>query len=318
MISSATQFVEHGATIEIKTPAAAEIQRVVLARPAAVTHQTDSQQRSPPAEFSGYWCRHDRGEGPGGRRRESHRAARPLHALHPQSTGCAVRQQMDFRSLSPANRERPRSMFASSHHEEPGWREQSMRWCFTVIALISWSSALLGQEVRVLEFPDFTFESGPVVPQVKLAYTTRGTLNEQKSNAILLPSNYGADHTGYDYLIGPGKALDPTKDFLILTNLFANGLSSSPSNTPDPFRGPRFPRVSIRDNVEAQHRLVREKLGISQAQGDRRLCHGGTAGVSMGRELSPDDGINRRHLRKCQAVPAWNRAASRFDQGAEG
>ena len=155
-------------------------------------------------------------------------------------------------------------MSASSLHGKPGWRERSMRRFFMVIAVISCSSALLAQEVRVLEFPDFKFESGSVVPQAKLAYTTRGTLNEQKSNAILLPSHFGADHTGCDYLIGPGKALDPTKNFLILTNLFANGVSSSPSNTPDPFRGPRFPQVSIRDNVEAQHRLVREKLGISK------------------------------------------------------
>jgi homoserine O-acetyltransferase len=139
-----------------------------------------------------------------------------------------------------------------------------MRWLLIAIGLFSWTSSLYGQDVRVLEFPDFKFESGAVVPQVKLAYTTRGTLNEQKSNAILLPSHYGADHTGYDYLIGPGKELDPAKYFLILTNLFANGVSSSPSNTPDPFRGPRFPQVSIRDNVEAQHRLVRETLGISK------------------------------------------------------
>lgn len=51
VISSATGFVEHGATIEIKTPAASEIQRVVLARPAAVTHQTDSEQRVIPLSF---------------------------------------------------------------------------------------------------------------------------------------------------------------------------------------------------------------------------------------------------------------------------
>jgi hypothetical protein len=50
-ISSAPRFVEHGATIEIKTEAASEIQRVVLARPAAVTHQTDSEQRVLPLSF---------------------------------------------------------------------------------------------------------------------------------------------------------------------------------------------------------------------------------------------------------------------------
>jgi hypothetical protein len=51
VISSAAKFVEHGGTIEIKTAAAAEIRRVVLARPAAVTHQTDSEQRVLPLRF---------------------------------------------------------------------------------------------------------------------------------------------------------------------------------------------------------------------------------------------------------------------------
>src|SRR3954447_9267072 len=155
-------------------------------------------------------------------------------------------------------------MSALSLHEIPIRGEKRMRLLLIVIGLLTLKSSLFGQEVHTLEFPEFKFESGTVVPQVKLAYTTRGTLNEQKSNAILLPSHYGADHTGYDYLIGPGKELDPAKYFLILTNQFANGVSSSPSNTPDPFRGPRFPQVSIRDNVEAQYRLIRETLGISK------------------------------------------------------
>jgi len=51
VISSATRFVEHGAAIEIKTPAASDVQRVVLARPGAVTHQTDSEQRVLPLSF---------------------------------------------------------------------------------------------------------------------------------------------------------------------------------------------------------------------------------------------------------------------------
>jgi hypothetical protein len=44
-ISSASRFVAHGETIEIKAPSAASIGRVVLVRPMAVTHQTDSEQR---------------------------------------------------------------------------------------------------------------------------------------------------------------------------------------------------------------------------------------------------------------------------------
>ena len=72
-----------------------------------------------------------------------------------------------------------------------------------------------------------------------------------------------ATHHGYEWLIGPGLALDTAKLFLVATELFGNGHSSSPSNTPEPFHGPRFPVTTIRDNVEAVHRLLTEDLKIT-------------------------------------------------------
>ena len=51
---------------------------------------------------------------------------------------------------------------------------------------------------------------------------------------------------------------------LKIPDMFGNGLSSSPSNTDDPFQGPDFPTVTIYDNVKAQHKLVTETLGISK------------------------------------------------------
>jgi homoserine O-acetyltransferase len=57
-------------------------------------------------------------------------------------------------------------------------------------------------------------------------------------------------------------ALDPDTYFIIIPNMFGNGLSSSPSNTPEPYNGPRFPNVTAWDNVRAQHRLVTETFGI--------------------------------------------------------
>ena len=108
----------------------------------------------------------------------------------------------------------------------------------------------------------FKLESGPVLPEAKVMYATYGTLNAARDNVVLLPSHYMADSHGYEWLIGPGKALDPKKYFLVATELFGNGKSSSPSNTMTPFDGPRFPVTSIRDNVEAVHRLLGEALGI--------------------------------------------------------
>lgn len=115
---------------------------------------------------------------------------------------------------------------------------------------------------RMLDLGDFRLESGVVLPHAQVAYATFGTLNADRRNAILLPSWYGSDHHGYDFLIGPGRALDPATDFIVATEMFASGFSSSPSNTPAPFDGPRFPAIAIRDNVEASRRVL-STLGVS-------------------------------------------------------
>jgi homoserine O-acetyltransferase len=117
---------------------------------------------------------------------------------------------------------------------------------------------------KVFELDTFKFESGTRLPNTKLSYVTHGKMNSDKSNVILLPSAYGGDHHGYDFLIGPGKALDPDKYFIIATDMFSSGLSSSPSNTPPPFDGPRFPDIAVRDNINAGYHLLKEKFGIEQ------------------------------------------------------
>ncbi len=111
--------------------------------------------------------------------------------------------------------------------------------------------------------PSFTFEDGTTLPNTVLSYGTYGRLNDRKDNVILLPSSYMADHHDNDWLIGPGLALDTTRYFLVATELFGNGHSSSPSNTPEPHHGPRFPRATIRDNVEAVHRLLVDELHVT-------------------------------------------------------
>jgi homoserine O-acetyltransferase/O-succinyltransferase len=114
--------------------------------------------------------------------------------------------------------------------------------------------------------PNFKTEGGVVLPQARVVYGTYGQLNAAKDNVVLLPSHYMASFHGYEWLIGPDRALDSTKLFLVATELFGNGRSSSPSNTPEPFHGPRFPVTTIRDNVEAVHRLLTEELKIKHVR----------------------------------------------------
>jgi homoserine O-acetyltransferase len=110
---------------------------------------------------------------------------------------------------------------------------------------------------------DFRTEGGVTLPKARIVYGTYGHLNAARDNVVLLPSHYMANYHGYEWLIGPGLALDTARLFLVATELFGNGSSSSPSNTPEPFHGPRFPVMTIRDNVEAVHRLLVEDLKVT-------------------------------------------------------
>jgi homoserine O-acetyltransferase len=110
---------------------------------------------------------------------------------------------------------------------------------------------------------NFQTESGVTLPQARVVYGTYGHPNAAKDNVALVPSHYMADFHGYEWLIGADKALDDSKLYLVATELFGNGNSSSPSNTPEPYHGPRFPVTTIRDNVEAVHRLLTEELKVT-------------------------------------------------------
>ena len=78
---------------------------------------------------------------------------------------------------------------------------------------------------------DLKLESGEVVKDFAISYVTHGTLNANKNNAILMTSSIAGNHHRIDFLIGPGKALDTNKYFIIATDAIGNGLSTSPSNS---------------------------------------------------------------------------------------
>lgn len=118
-------------------------------------------------------------------------------------------------------------------------------------------------DYEIFELGDFALQNGAILREAKLAYKTFGTLNAAKDNAILYPTWYSGQHYDNEWLVGPGMALDPDRYFIIIPNMFGNGLSSSPSNMPEPYNAARFPKVTAYDNVRAQHRLVTEHLGIS-------------------------------------------------------
>jgi homoserine O-acetyltransferase len=121
-------------------------------------------------------------------------------------------------------------------------------------------------------------KSGAVLPDYTLAYETYGTLNADRSNAVLVCHALNASHhvagidehgaTGWwDNLVGPGKPLDTDRFFVIGVNNPGSCFGSTGPMQPNPATGRAwgadFPVVTVEDWVDAQARLV-QRLGITQ------------------------------------------------------
>ncbi len=116
---------------------------------------------------------------------------------------------------------------------------------------------------------DLLLQSGEVLRDARLAWKSYGTLSPARDNVIVYPTSYSATHDDQEWLIKPDGILDPTRWFILAPDMFANGLSSSPSSSDD------YPAlVTTADNVRAQRRLLRERFGV-----DRVAC---AYGFSMG------------------------------------
>lgn len=125
---------------------------------------------------------------------------------------------------------------------------------------------------------DLELEEGGKIRNLELAYATFGNLSPRRDNAILFPTWYSGSNKILELAyMGAGRALDPTKYFIILVNQIGNGLSSSPHHAPPPFDAARFPAVRIGDDVRAQYKLVTEKLGINELA----LVLGGSMGAQQ-------------------------------------
>ena len=120
------------------------------------------------------------------------------------------------------------------------------------------------KDYETFDLGDIKLLSGTNLKSAKITYKTYGTLNKNSDNVIVLPTFYTGTHKRNEGFFGSGRAIDPKKYFIVSINMFGNGLSSSPSNSSSPQDGPRFPDITLWDNINCQHKLLTEKLKVKK------------------------------------------------------
>lgn len=116
----------------------------------------------------------------------------------------------------------------------------------------------------LFEIRNLQLQSGLVRPRSVLSYQTYGQLNRNRSNAILLATPFGARHESLEWMLKAGGLLDISRYFVIVPDMFGNGLSSSPVQEDEAVPQDPWTNFTIYDNVIAQYRLVTGVLGISR------------------------------------------------------
>lgn len=144
-------------------------------------------------------------------------------------------------------------------------------WLRVTALLVSGASVALAHwpdqpAHQIADLGEFHFEHGGSLTNLRMSYVTHGTLNARKDNAILIQHGFGSNHHQYDHWIGPGRAFDTRRHFIIVPDALGatqTGYehSSSPTSTGLKMK---FPYYNGRDMVNAQHRLITRVWGISR------------------------------------------------------
>ncbi len=141
------------------------------------------------------------------------------------------------------------------------------------------TSAPLTRVHQAITFDEpFALENGAVLPGITVAYTTAGTLNAARENAILVchaltgdqyvaePHPFSGKPGWWNQVVGPGRPIDTDRFFVICANVLGGCMGSTGPRDAGPSGtqwGIEFPAVTIRDMVRAQKRLI-DRLGITR------------------------------------------------------
>ncbi|MCE1188164.1 MAG: alpha/beta fold hydrolase [Ignavibacteria bacterium] len=127
-----------------------------------------------------------------------------------------------------------------------------------IIAIYSLSFGRNAQQFITIS--DFHLQNGKTIPLCMVGYTVYGKAATDSSNIILFPTWFAGSSASIGNVIGPNKLLDTNYYCVIAFDALGNGISSSPSN----YHDGEFPEISMNDMVQAQHRVLTEKLHIQK------------------------------------------------------
>lgn len=156
---------------------------------------------------------------------------------------------------------------------------------------------LVDIKTQLFKIKDYRLESGVVMPEVTIAYQTYGKLAADGRNAVLLTHGYTSSHHmagrmsggtsegSWDGLVGPGKAIDTSRLFVVTSNMLGSSYGSTSPAFTNPATGkpygPDFPDITVVDIITAQKHLL-DSLGVKHLVAVAGPSYGGTQAFQWG------------------------------------
>ncbi len=154
---------------------------------------------------------------------------------------------------------------------------KSLTCLFRLLAILPFAQIVAGAQQSQQQFANLgtcKLVSGQQIDSCRLGYRTWGTLDANRSNAVLFPTWFSGTSANLADAIKPAGLVDPTKYFVIAVDALGDGVSSSPSNSVTQ-HGPDFPAFTIQDMVNAEYRLATETLGLKHLHAVMGISMGG-------------------------------------------
>lgn len=143
-----------------------------------------------------------------------------------------------------------------------------------VVALAPLTAAAQPGRQQIADLGVCKLVSGKLIENCRVGYRAWGTLNAERSNAVLFPTWFAGVSANLADAIKPEGLVDPTRYFVVAVDALGDGVSSSPSNSAAQ-QGPDFPAISIQDMVNAEYRLATETLGLKHLHAVMGISMGG-------------------------------------------